>query len=87
MPHSNKDQFAPRWVVVIYIVSLLEALGLSIYFRADLPDPEMASMQPQYVDMQQAPTRMAGQPACDHCLLLARSRHPESVEELTQKQN
>lgn len=80
MQQINKDQFAPRWVVVIYILSLMEAIGFAIYFGASLPDPEMASMQPQYVDMQRAPERLAEQPACIHCLLLASSPHPVAVK-------
>jgi len=75
MQQSKKNQFGPRWVIVIYIVSVLEAIGLSIYFRASLSDPEMASMQVQYLDAQQAPASVAENPACHDCLLLARSPH------------
>lgn len=75
MQQSKKNQFGPRWVIVIYIVSVLEAVGLSIYFRAGLSDPEMASMQAQYVDAQQAVAGVAESPACHDCLLLARFPH------------
>lgn len=74
MPQSIKDfknHFAPRWVILIYMASVVEAVGFSIYFEARLPDPEMASMQPQYVEMQGQPARVAQQPACSPCLLLA----------------
>lgn len=75
MQQSKKNQFGTRWAIVIYIVSVLEAIGLSIYFRASIPDPEMASMQAQYVEAEQVPASAAGSPACHDCLLLARSPH------------
>lgn len=80
MRQLHKDQFAPRWVILIYILSLVEALGLSIYFGAGVTDPEMASMQPEYVDTQQATARLAEEPACGQCLLLARSPHPAALK-------
>jgi hypothetical protein len=59
---------APRWVLVIFFMSLCEAIGLAIYYHADLSDAEVASMQPAYLEAQGADTRMAVAPACgaDH---------------------
>jgi hypothetical protein len=56
--------FAPRWVLVIFFLSLCEAIGLAIYFHADITDPETASMQPAYLEAQGVDTRMAVGPAC-----------------------
>jgi hypothetical protein len=50
MPRHSLTDFAPRWVLVIYFLSLGEAIGLTIYFHADLVDPESASMQSAYVE-------------------------------------
>jgi hypothetical protein len=80
MRQSLKHHFAPRWVILIYLMSVLEAVGLAAYFRAGLTDPEMASMQPLYVDTQQAPARASAQPDWGKCLLLARSAHHAGVE-------
>ena len=80
MQRTQKTRFAPRWVILIYLFSVIEAIGLSIYFSAGVTDPEMASMQPLYVEAQQAPAGMAvQQPACEQCLLLARSPHQGTV--------
>ncbi|MBK4733122.1 hypothetical protein [Noviherbaspirillum pedocola] len=51
--------FAPRWVLVIFFLSLCEAIGLAIYFHADITDPETASMQPAYLEAQGDDTMMA----------------------------
>ena len=76
MQQSQKNRLAPRWVILIYLISILEAIGLSIYFRARLVDAEMASMQPLQLETQQARSGLAAyQPACDQCLLLATSPH------------
>ena len=80
MQQSDKNHFAPRWATLIYIVSVLEAVGLSIYFTVSFTDPEMASMQPQYVEMQQLTATAAEQPVCEHCLLLARSPHQAAIK-------
>jgi hypothetical protein len=56
--------FFPRWIIVILLLSLCEAIGLAIYFHADLADPEVASMQPVYPDVMRADTMLAVQPAC-----------------------
>jgi len=80
MRQPHKNHFAPRWVILIYLISILEAVGLSIHFRTRLTDPEMASMQPPYTETQQARSGLAArQPACDQCPLLARSPHESAV--------
>lgn len=50
MSRYSLTDFAPRWVHVIYFLSLGEAIGLTIYFHANLIDPETASMQSAYVE-------------------------------------
>jgi hypothetical protein len=55
---------APRWVLVVFLLSLCEAIGLAIYFHADLSDPEVASMQPAYLEAGGVDTMMADTPAC-----------------------
>ena len=81
MRHPHKSHLAPRRVILIYLISILEAIGLSIYFRARLIDAEMASMQALQMENQQARSGLAArQPACDQCLLLARSPHQAAVK-------
>ncbi|MDB5759067.1 MAG: hypothetical protein JWM30_2356 [Burkholderia sp.] len=75
MQRTQKNHSTPRWVILIYLLSVVEAIGLSIYFSAGVTDPEMASMQPLYADRQTTAGMAAQQPACDQCLLLARSPH------------
>ena len=50
MSRYSLTDFAPLWVLVIYFLSLGEAIGLTIYFHANLIDPETASMQSAYVE-------------------------------------
>jgi hypothetical protein len=81
MRQPHKHQFVPRWVILIYLASVLEAIGLSIYFRVQLTDPEMAIMEPLYAETQQAHSGPdARQPACDQCQLLARSPHQAALK-------
>jgi hypothetical protein len=81
MRQSHNNHFAPRWVLLIYLISVMEAVGLSIYFRPWLTDAEMASMQPLYTETQQAGSELtAQQPTCDQCLLLAGSPHQDAIK-------
>jgi hypothetical protein len=63
MRQSHNNHFAPRWVFLIYLISVMEAVGLSIYFRPWLTDAEMTAQQP----------------TCDQCLLLAGSPHQDAI--------
>ena len=69
-----RNHLAPRWVILIYLMSVLEAVGLSVHFQARLTDPEMDSMQPLSVAAPDAPDRRPAQPGCTHCMVLAGSR-------------
>jgi hypothetical protein len=73
MQQILKNRFAPRWITLMYITTVVEAIGLAVYFSAPLTDPEMASMQPLYADTQEAPSTAAAQPDCSQCLEFARS--------------
>ncbi|MFL6720143.1 MAG: hypothetical protein ACJ8G3_27660, partial [Burkholderiaceae bacterium] len=53
MQQRFRHHSVPRWVVVIYIASLIEAMGLAIYFKARIEDPEMVSMQPPFMEIQE----------------------------------
>ena len=64
----------------MYMMSVVEAIGLAVYFSAPLTDPEMASMQPVYVDAQEAPSTAAAQPDCPQCLEFARSPQHASIK-------
>lgn len=57
--------------MIIYIVSVVEAIGLSVYFNARISDPEMASMEPPPMDMQDTTAEAATQPGCAHCSMVA----------------
>ena len=70
-----QNHLAPRWVILIYLMSVVEAVGLSVYFKARLTDPEMASMQPLTMATQEASGKKVAQPGCANCMVLARSRH------------
>lgn len=74
MRQRLQHHLTPRWVLLIYIASVMEAVGLSVYFQARLTDPEMASMQALTVDAQGMSSKAAVQPGCTHCLMLAKSR-------------
>jgi hypothetical protein len=56
---------APTWVLVIFFLSLCEAIGLTIYFHADIVDPEVASMQPAFLKARELDTMMAIGPGCN----------------------
>ncbi len=71
MRQLTKDQFAPRWVMLIYILTVVEAIGLSVYFETSLADPEMASMQSLSIDMEETPASMTAQTTCRQCLMVA----------------
>jgi len=43
MQQKTRNRFAPRWVMIIYIVSVMEAIGLSVYFNARISDPQVGS--------------------------------------------
>jgi hypothetical protein len=80
MQDTPPHRFAPRWVVLIYMMSIVEAIGLAVYFSAGVTDPEMASMQPLYTASQEASSTVMAQPACPECLLVARSRQHVSID-------
>jgi hypothetical protein len=52
--HQIRHHFARRWISWILIMSVLEAIGLAIQFNVTLLDPELASMEPLYMDTQGA---------------------------------
>jgi hypothetical protein len=49
------NDLPPLWVLVIFFMSFLEAIGLAVYFKADIADAEFASMQPAYTEKLGAP--------------------------------
>jgi|GEM_PF-2891079 len=57
--------FAPNWVVIIFFLSLLEAIGFAIYFKADLVDPEIASIEPLYTGTQDTRILLHARWECD----------------------
>jgi len=65
MQQIFENDFAPRWVILIFFMSLIEAIGLAIYFNAPLMDPELASMQPLYIDAQSESAAMVARPDGD----------------------
>jgi hypothetical protein len=80
MQQILKNRFAPRWITLMYVTSVIEAIGLAVYFSAPLTDPEMASMQPLYADTQEATSTAAAQPDCPQCLQFARSPQHASIK-------
>jgi hypothetical protein len=54
--HQIRHHFARSWISWILIMSVLEAIGLAIHFNATLLDPELASMEPLYMNTQGAAT-------------------------------
>ena len=64
----------------MYMTSVVEAIGLAVYFSTPLTDPEMASMQPLYADTQEALSTAAAQPDCPQCLEFARSPQHASIK-------
>ncbi|SMP50079.1 hypothetical protein SAMN06295970_102387 [Noviherbaspirillum suwonense] len=73
MQQPPNTQFIPRWVIFIFVMSVMEAVGLCIYFKVSLPDPEVVSIEQLYMDAEHAPAAAAAQPGCEQCPLLARS--------------
>jgi hypothetical protein len=83
MQQILQNRFAPRWIMLMYVTSVIEAIGLAVYFSAPLTDPEMASMQPLYADTQisqEAPSTAAAQPDCPRCMQFARSSQHASIK-------
>lgn len=74
-----QKHFATRWAVVIYLVSVAEAVGLSVYFNARLTDPEMASMEAVAVETESASGKVVAQPDCERCLVVAGSHQHAAV--------
>lgn len=67
----------------MYMTSVIEAIGLAVYFSVTLTDSEMASMQPQicrYADTQEAPATSAVQPDCSQSRQFARSPQHASIK-------
>jgi hypothetical protein len=56
---------APNWALIIFFLSFLEAVGFAIYFRADLIDPELASLEPLYMGAQGARAVLHARRECD----------------------
>jgi hypothetical protein len=80
MQQIPEKRFAPRWVILIYIVSLLEAIGLAVHFGARVTDPEMASMQPLYTDTQESASKLVTQPGCADCGAIPHSPQHAAVK-------
>ena len=80
MQQILRNRFAPRWVIVIYVMSVVEAVGLAIHFNVRLADPEMASMQPLSIETQEASSSATAQSACPRCELVAKSPQHESIK-------
>lgn len=63
------SDFAPLWVLLVFSLSVLEALVLSVVFEAKVPDAEMASMTPAVLEVVQEPETTMHARACTADLL------------------
>lgn len=60
------SEFAPPWVLLLFVFNVIEALVLAVYFQAHVPDAEMASMSPPAIEFVQEPeVTMHAKSACD----------------------
>jgi hypothetical protein len=83
MQQILQARFAPRWIKLIYMTSIVEAIGLAVHFSAPLTAPEMASLQPPLIATQipqEASSTAAAQPDCLRCLQFARTPQHAAIK-------